>query len=85
MNKLSRTNVGDISLNSAISGLGSGFEFNIADGWFVSLSAWYKSGAIKQNENSSLGNNSFNESLEVQLQMVWSPFETILNFNKVKK
>lgn len=78
-NRLSRTNIGNINLNSKISGFGTGVEFNIAESFFISLSAWYKSGAIKQDAPANINYNSNVESLEVQLQLIWSPASTIFN------
>jgi len=78
--QLSRLNASDVTLTSTISGFGGGFETHLGGSWFVSIGAWYKSGPIKQKENTSLNHNSFVDGAELQLQLVWSPPSTTLNF-----
>lgn len=80
-NRVSRENVGNINLNSKISGFGTGIEFNLTEAWFISLGAWYKSGAIKQDTASNINYNSNVETFEVQLHFIWSPASTIFNIS----
>lgn len=78
--KVSSSSVGDLSLSSTTSGIGAGLETHLGGSWFGSFSGWYKSGAIKQKDNTGITYNSFSEGAEVQLQLIWSPPSTTFNF-----
>lgn len=61
------------NLSAKISAIGGGVEFDIGANALLGVSAWYKSGPLTKQENSSLVTNSFFESAEAQLSLSWSP------------
>ncbi|MFN7730120.1 MAG: hypothetical protein ACK5P7_13255 [Bdellovibrio sp.] len=81
-NKVSGSTASEVTLTSPISGFGAGFEIPMNESWYWALGAWYKSGPIKQGDNSGISHNSFVDGAELQFQLIWSPPATTMNFNR---
>lgn len=67
------------SLSSQVTMLGAGVEFGLFGDFYGGIQAWYRSGALRSSENSSLSGNSFGDSVDAFLILIWSPPISIMN------
>lgn len=53
--------------------VGAGVELPIGSNFFVGVESFYRTGAIKQSNNSSLSGNSYNQGYSAMLTLSWYP------------